>query len=77
MEFLLFFGLIAVGAIVLLYRSRRATSPERDTPTAGLPYDRTDKIAVPTDAEYDGAQLAAMRNRSVSREDGHGKDGGG
>jgi hypothetical protein len=77
MEFFLFFGLVAVGAVVLLYRSRRATSPERDTPTAGLPYDRTDKIAFPTDSEYDGAQLAAMRHRPVSREEGHGKDGGG
>jgi hypothetical protein len=77
MEFVLFFGLLAVGAIVLLYRSRRATSPERDTPTAGLPYDRTDKIAFPRDPEYDGAQLAAMRHRPVSREEGHGKDGGG
>jgi len=77
MEFYLFFGLLIVGSIVLLYRSRRASSPERETPTAGLSYDRTDKIAFPTDLEYDGAQLAAMRNRPVSRDEGHGKDGGG
>ena len=77
MEFYVLFGLLIVGSIVLLYRSRRATSPERETPTAGVRYDRTDKIAFPTDPEYDGAQLAAMRHRPVSREEGHGKDGGG
>ena len=76
MEFVLFFGLLAVGAIVLLYRSRRTSSPERDAPTAGVPYDRPAQVAFPTDPEYDGAQLAAMRHRPVSREEGHGKDGG-
>ena len=77
MEFYVFFGLLVVGAIVLLYRSRRSTTDWRESPNAGERYDRTDQIAFPTDAEYDGAKLAAMRSRPVSREEGHGKDGGG
>ena len=77
MEFYIFFGLLILGAIVLLYRSRRSTTDWRESPNAGLPYDRPAQIAFPTDQEYDGAQLAAMRHRPVSREEGHGKDGGG
>jgi hypothetical protein len=77
MEFYIFFGLLIIGAVVLLFRSRRGTTSWRESPKAGQPYDRTDQIAFPTDAEYDGAKLAAMRSRPVSREEGHGKDGSG
>ena len=77
MEFYIFFGLLIVGAIYLLWRTRRSTTDWRESPNAGEPYDRMDKIAFPTDAEYDGAKLAAMRSRPVSREEGHVKDGGG
>jgi heme-degrading monooxygenase HmoA len=77
MEFYIFFGLLIVGAIYLLWRTRRSTTDWRESPNAGQPHDRTDQIAFPTDPEYDAAKLAAMRSRPVSREEGHGKDGGG
>jgi len=75
-EIYVFVAVVILGSIFLLYRSRRGTTDWRESPTAGTRYDRTEKIAFPGDAEYDGAQLANMRSRPVSREEGHGKDGG-
>ena len=76
MEFFLFFVLLAVGAIVLLYRSRRSTTDRRESPNAGLPDDQRDKLAYPVDQDADPMWTGVGRQRPVSRESGHGKDGG-
>lgn len=73
MEFYVFFGILVVGAIVLLYRSRRSTTDWRESPNAGLPDDLANKHAFPDDPVMYGVP----RQRPVSREQGHGKDGGG
>ena len=76
MEFLVFFGLLALGAIVLLFRSRSGTTSWRDSPT---PAQQVDTRVKPwTDgAEQDWVVTGHQPIPRVPREEGHGKDGGG
>ncbi len=77
MEFYVFFG-VAIGIVVfLLWRSRRSTTSWRETPNAGLPDDQRDKLSYPEDPSSDPLWSNVPRSRPISREAGHGKDGGG
>ena len=77
MEFYVFFGLLIAGAIYLLWRTRRSTTDWRESPNAGLPDDQRDKLAYPVDQDADPMWSGVPRQQPVSREQGHGKDGGG
>ena len=77
MEFYVFFGILIAVVIILLWRSRRSTTSWRESPNAGLPDDQRDKLAYPEDASSDPLWSGVPRQRPVSRESGHGKDGGG
>jgi len=77
MEVVLLIGLALVVPIILLWRARRGTTSWRESPSAwkgdGNParYDSKDS------REQDYASIAGRRPPQVSREEGHGKDGGG
>jgi hypothetical protein len=76
MEFYIFFGILIAGAIVLLWRSRRNTTSWRESPNAWL---RDDTRVKPwtNDPTDDGLVTGHQPISRVSREEGHGKDGGG
>ena len=77
MEFFIFFAILVVGAIALLYRGRRSTTDWRESPNAGLPDDQRDKFAYPLEQDADPMWTGVPRQQPVSRDSGHGKDGGG
>ena len=68
MEFVVFFGILIVGAAVLLWRRR--SGGRFDSPKAGQESDT--RIRPATDG-LTGVQPPSR----ASREEGHGKDGGG
>ena len=84
MEFLVFFAIVSLGAIVLLWRSRRRTTSWRESPNAFHSHDTNlTRLANAKVESWNGDQtddallIGHQPPRRVSREDGHGKDGGG
>ena len=84
MEYLIFFGILTAGAILLLWRSRRNTTSWRESPNAWHRHDTNlTRLANPKVESWNGDQtddalVTGFRPPPrVSREEGHGKDGGG
>jgi hypothetical protein len=77
MEFFIFFGILAVVGIVLLWRSRRNTTSWRESPNAWRSDQNPARYDHQDSREQDYAAIADSGSRPVSREAGHGKDGGG
>ena len=84
MELLLVFGVLAAVVIVLLWRSRRNTTSWRESPNA---WHRDDtnvmrlantKVDASNRDQVDDRLVTGLQPPPrVSREEGHGKDGGG
>ena len=77
MEVLLLIGLVLSVPGLLLWRSRRRTTSWRESPDAWKTDRNPARFDIRDSRQQDAASLAASRPPRVSREEGHGKDGGG
>ena len=76
MEYLVFLVLLVAGSVFFYYRSRAGGSvDDPDRSRQGLPHDLREKNVAPAGQKEVYRDIRAA-NR-VSREEGHGKDGGG
>ena len=76
-ELFLILGVVAIGAIVLLWRSRRGISSWRESPNAWRSARNPARYDFQDSREQDYAAIADWKPRPVARDEGHGKDGGG
>ena len=76
MEVVLLIGLALVVPIIL-WRARRGTTSWRESPNAWKGDRNPARYDIKDSREQDYASIADWRPTPVSREDGHGKDGGG
>ena len=76
MEILVFLAIVGIVGVALLYRARRGTTSWRQSPTAWLTGRNPSKFDYMGGQRQNAATIADWKDRPLSRDEGHGKDGG-